>query len=233
MNENNIKVLVVDDEEKITEVVKSYLEKSGFRVYCAYNGNEALELFERVNPKLIVLDLMLPDMSGEDICRSIRKKSRVPIIMLTAKVEEESILNGLGIGADDYVTKPFSPRQLVARVIALLRRSEDEIMPLSNSLSFNDGELTIDSIKHEVKKDGQVVSLTPNEFKILMTLVKYPQKAFTRDELVFLVLGEDYEGYDRTIDTHIKNLRQKIERDVKSPGYILTVYGVGYKFGGE
>jgi len=233
VNENNIKVLVVDDEEKITEVVKSYLEKSGFKVYCAYNGNEALELFERVNPKLIVLDLMLPDMSGEDICRSIRKKSRVPIIMLTAKVEEESILNGLGIGADDYVTKPFSPRQLVARVIALLRRSEDETMPLSNSLSFNDGELTIDSIKHEVKKDGQVVSLTPNEFKILMTLVKYPQKAFTRDELVFLVLGEDYEGYDRTIDTHIKNLRQKIEQDVKSPGYILTVYGVGYKFGGE
>jgi DNA-binding response OmpR family regulator len=233
VNENNIKVLIVDDEEKITEVVKSYLEKSGFKVYCAYNGNEAMELFERVNPKLIVLDLMLPDMSGEDICRSIRKKSRVPIIMLTAKVEEESILNGLGIGADDYVTKPFSPRQLVARVIALLRRSEDEIMPLSSALSFNGGELVIDSIKHEVKKDGQIVSLTPNEFKILMTLVKYPQKAFTRDELVFLVLGEDYEGYDRTIDTHIKNLRQKIEQDVKSPEYILTVYGVGYKFGGE
>jgi DNA-binding response OmpR family regulator len=233
VNENNIKVLIVDDEEKITEVVKSYLEKSGFKVYCAYNGNEAMELFERVNPKLIVLDLMLPDMSGEDICRSIRKKSRVPIIMLTAKVEEESILNGLGIGADDYVTKPFSPRQLVARVIALLRRSEDEIMPLSSALSFNGGELVIDSIKHEVKKDGQIVSLTPNEFKILMTLVKYPQKAFTRDELVFLVLGEDYEGYDRTIDTHIKNLRHKIEQDVKSPEYILTVYGVGYKFGGE
>ncbi len=233
MNESNIKVLIVDDEEKIAEVVKSYLEKSGFKVYCAYNGNEALELFEKVNPSLIVLDLMLPDMSGEDICRSIRKKSRVPIIMLTAKVEEESILNGLGIGADDYVTKPFSPRQLVARVIALLRRSEDEIMLLSNVLSFNGGELVIDSIKHEVKRDGHLVSLTPNEFKILMALVKYTHKAFTRDELVFLVLGEDYEGYDRTIDTHIKNLRQKIEPDVKSPRYILTVYGVGYKFGGE
>ncbi|HYE83616.1 MAG TPA: response regulator transcription factor [Clostridia bacterium] len=231
--ENNTRILVVDDEEKITEVVKSYLEKSGFKVYCAYSGNEAMELFERVNPKLIVLDLMLPDMSGEDICRSIRKKSRVPIIMLTAKVEEESILNGLGIGADDYVTKPFSPRQLVARVIALLRRSEDEIMPLSNVLSFNDGELLIDSIRHEVKKDGQIVNLTPNEFKILMSLLKYPQKAFTRDELVFLVLGEDYEGYDRTIDTHVKNLRQKIEPDFKAPKYILTVYGVGYKFGGE
>lgn len=233
MNESNIKIMIVDDEKKITEVVKSYLEKSGFKVYCAYSGNEALELFTEVNPKLILLDLMLPDMSGEDVCRRIRKRSRVPIIILTAKVEEESILNGLGIGADDYVTKPFSPRQLVARVIALLRRSENEIMPLSNVLSFNDGELLIDSVKHEVKSAGQIVNLTPNEFKILMALIKYPQKAFTRDELVFLVLGEDYDGYDRTIDTHIKNLRQKIESDVKTPRYILTVYGVGYKFGGE
>lgn len=233
MGEGNTRILVVDDEEKIAEVVKSYLEKSGFKVYCAFNGREALELFEKLNPQLIVLDLMLPDISGEDICRSIRKKSRVPIIMLTAKVEEESILNGLGIGADDYVTKPFSPRQLVARVIALLRRSEDGIMPLANVLSYNDGELVIDSIKHEVKKDGIPVNLTPSEFKVLMTLVKYPQKAFTREELVYLVLGEDYEGYDRTIDTHVKNLRQKIEPDFKTPKYILTVYGVGYKFGGE
>ncbi len=225
--------MIVEDEEKIAEVIRSYLEKEGFEVFCAYNGSEALELFGRINPGLIVLDLMLPDMSGEDICRSIRKKSRVPIIMLTAKVEEESILNGLGIGADDYVTKPFSPRQLVARVIALLRRSGDEMLPLSNIMSFNGGELYIDSIRHEVKRDGQPVNLTPNEFKILMALVKYPQKAFTRDELVFLVLGEDYEGYDRTIDTHVKNLRQKIEPDVKAPRYILTVYGVGYKFGGE
>lgn len=233
MNEGNIKILVVDDEEKLVEVVKSYLEKNGYKVYCAYSGNEALTLFEKVNPSLIILDLMLPDISGEDICKRIRKKSRVPIIMLTAKVEEESILNGLGIGADDYVTKPFSPRQLVARVMALLRRAGDDIMPLASSLSFNDGELVIDSIRHEVRKNGQLVNLTPNEFKILMVLAKYPNKAFTRDELVFLVLGEDYEGYDRTIDTHIKNLRQKIEPDAKSPRYILTVYGVGYKFGGE
>lgn len=233
MNESNIKILVVDDEEKIAEVVKSYLENGGFKVYCAYSGNEALELFDRIDPRLVVLDLMLPDMSGEDVCRTIRKKSRVPIIMLTAKVEEESILNGLGIGADDYVTKPFSPRQLVARVIALLRRSDDEIMPLSSVLSFNNGELLVDSIKHEIKKEGQLVNLTPNEYKILMALIKYPQKAFTRDELVFLVLGNDYEGYDRTIDTHVKNLRQKIEPDVRTPKYILTVYGLGYKFGGE
>lgn len=233
MFENEIKILVVDDEEKIVEVVRSYLENNGYKVYTAYNGSRALEIFERMSPNLIILDLMLPDMSGEDICRSIRKKSRVPIIMLTAKVEEESILNGLGIGADDYVTKPFSPRQLTARVMALLRRSEDEIMPLSNVLSFNEGELLIDSIRHEVKRDGQPVNLTPNEFKILMALVKYPQKAFTREELISIVLGEDYEGYDRTIDTHIKNLRQKLEQDAKSPKYILTVYGIGYKFGGK
>ncbi|HWR61644.1 MAG TPA: response regulator transcription factor [Clostridia bacterium] len=233
MNESNIRILIVEDEEKIAEVVKSYLEKNGFKAFCAYNGSAALELFEKVNPRLVVLDLMLPDMSGEDICRTIRKKSRVPVIMLTAKVEEESILNGLGIGADDYVTKPFSPRQLVARVIALLRRSDDEIMPLANEISFNNGELVVDSIRHEIKKEGQPVNLTPNEYKILMSLIKYPQKAFTRDELVYLVLGEDYEGYDRTIDTHVKNLRQKIEPDVRAPKYILTVYGVGYKFGGE
>jgi DNA-binding response OmpR family regulator len=231
--ENAIRILVVDDEEKIAEVVKSYLEKDGYKVYTAYNGSKAVELFEKVAPNLIILDLMLPDISGEDICRSIRKKSRVPIIMLTAKAEEESILKGLEIGADDYVTKPFSPRQLAARVMALLRRSEDEMLPLSNVLSFNDGELIIDSIGHEVKRNGKLVSLTPNEFKILMALVKYPQKAFTREELVFLVLGEDYEGYDRTIDTHVKNLRQKIEPEAKLPKYILTVYGVGYKFGGE
>lgn len=233
MYENPAKILLVDDEVKIVEVVKSYLEKNGYKVFETYSGSKAMELFERVNPNLVILDLMLPDMSGEDICRSIRKKSRVPIIMLTAKVEEESILNGLEIGADDYVTKPFSPRQLVARVMALLRRTEDEIMPLSNIQSFNNGELVVDSIKHEVKRGGQIVNLTPNEFKILMALIKYPQKAFTREELVFLVLGEDYEGYDRTIDTHVKNLRQKIEPDIKSPRYILTVYGVGYKFGGE
>jgi len=233
VNENAKRILVVDDEEKIAEVVESYLTKSGYKVYTAYNGSKALEIFERINPDLIILDLMLPDMSGEDICRSIRKKSRVPIIMLYSKVEEESILTGLGIGADDYVTKPFSPRQLTARVMALLRRSGNDIIPLSDVLSFNDGELVVDSIRHEVKRDGKPVNLTPNEFKILMALVKYPQKAFTRDELVFLVLGEDYEGYDRTIDTHVKNLRQKIEPDAKSPKYILTVYGVGYKFGGE
>lgn len=231
--QSGLKVLVVDDEEKIVEVLKSYFESSGYKVYEAFNGTKALELFERMNPDLVILDLMLPDLSGEELCRTIRKRSRTPIIMLTAKVEEEDILQGLDIGADDYITKPFSPRQLVARAAAVLRRSVDDTMPLSSVLSFCDDDLMIDSNKHEVRKSGEVVNLTPNEFKILLTLIKYPQKAFTREELVNIALGDDYEGYDRTIDTHIKNLRQKIEDDPKAPRYIMTVYGIGYRFGGQ
>jgi|GEM_PF-9161 len=233
MNGQPQKILVVDDEAKIVEVVKSYLENRGYAVYEAYSGREALEKFGRLNPSLIVLDLMLPDISGEEVCRTLRKKSRVPIIMLTAKVEEEDILQGLNIGADDYVTKPFSPRQLVARVEAVLRRACDALIPLSSVLSFNDGELVIDTLKYEVKRDGKTVSLTPNEYKLLMTLAKYPDKTFTREELISIGLGEDFCGYDRTIDTHIKNIRQKIEPDPRNPKYILTVHGVGYRFGGE
>lgn len=232
MNKNKKSILVVDDEKKIVEVVKSYLENSSFLVCAAYNGNEALDIFDKENPSIIVLDLMLPDISGEEVCKEIRKKSRVPIIMLTAKVEEEDILKGLDIGADDYVTKPFSPRQLVARVNALLRRTSEEDIPLSNILSFNNNELVIDNLRHEVKKDGQVVNLTPSEYKLLMTMVSHPTKSFAREELVQLALGEDYDGYDRTIDTHIKNLRQKIEPNSKNPKYIITVHGIGYKFGG-
>lgn len=232
MNKNKKSILVVDDEVKIVEVVKSYLENSGFLVRAAYNGNDALDIFDKTNPSLIVLDLMLPDISGEEVCKTIRKKSRVPIIMLTAKVEEEDILKGLDIGADDYVTKPFSPRQLIARVNALLRRTADEDLPLSNILSFNNNELVIDSLRHEIRKNGQVVNLTPSEYKLLMIMVSYPTKSFTREELVQLALGEDYDGYDRTIDTHIKNLRQKIEPNSKNPRYIITIHGIGYKFGG-
>ncbi|WP_036939132.1 response regulator transcription factor [Pseudobacteroides cellulosolvens] len=226
------KILVVDDEKKIVEVVKSYLEHIGYEVCEAYNGNQALNLFERIDPSLIVLDLMLPDMSGEEICKIIRKQSRVPIIMLTAKVEEEDILKGLDIGADDYITKPFSPKQLVARVGAVLRRTSEDPVPLSNIISFND-DLVIDNLKYEVRKNNSIVNLTPNEYKILMTLVKYPKKTFTREELISIALGEDFEGFDRTVDTHIKNLRQKIETDPKSPKYILTVHGIGYRFDGE
>lgn len=227
------KILIADDEIKIVEVVKSYLEKSGYSVYEAYNGKEALEKFEKENPALIVLDLMLPDMTGEEICKTLRKKSRVPIIMLTAKVDEKDILKGLNIGADDYITKPFSPRQLVARVEAVLRRTSDALVPLSNLISFNNDELVIDTLKYEVKRYGEAINLTPNEYKLLLTMVKYPDKTFTRGELISIGLGEDFNGYDRTIDTHIKNIRQKIESDPKKPKYILTIHGIGYRFGGE
>ena len=227
------KILVVDDEKKIVEVVHSYLKNSGFDVYDAFDGNQALRIFDEVIPDLIILDLMLPDMSGEDICRTIRKESRVPIIMLTAKVEEADILQGLDIGADDYMTKPFSPKQLVARVIAILRRVSDDPVTLSNTLSFHDGDLIVDNLKREVKKKGFNANLTPKEYKILLTLIKFSKKTFTRDELITMALGDDFDGFERTIDTHIKNLRQKIEDDPKSPVYLLTIHGIGYRFGSE
>lgn len=227
------KILVVDDEVKIAAVVRSYLEKSGYEVFEAYDCAQAQALMDSNQPDLMILDLMLPDMSGEEFCRVVRKQSRIPIIMLTAKVEESDILQGLDIGADDYVTKPFSVRQLVARVQALLRRSAAEPVPLSNQLCFNDRDLVIEPQKHEVRKKGELLNLTPNEFKILMTLVTYPNKVFTREELIVAALGIDFEGFDRTVDSHIKNLRQKIETETKNPRYILTVHGIGYRFGGE
>lgn len=230
---NRKKILIVDDEYKIVEVIKSYLERDGFEVFTAFDGKSAVDIFEKVNPSLLILDLMLPDMDGEDVCKLIRRKSRVPIIMLSAKIEEASILNGFNIGSDDYVTKPFSPRQLIARVHALLRRTEEDSTPLSSISAFSNNYLIIDTMKHEVKKNGEVVNLTHSEYKILVTMLKYPQKAFTREELVCRALGDDYDGFDRVIDTHVKNLRQKIEINPKSPQYILTVHGVGYKFGGE
>ncbi|MDF2632214.1 MAG: two component transcriptional regulator, winged helix family [Caproiciproducens sp.] len=226
-------VLVVDDEPKIVEIVKSYLEKDGYDTVCAYDGNAALTLFDQCFPSLVILDLMLPGISGEDVCKWIRKKSRVPVIMLTAKTAEESMLEGLGIGADDYVTKPFSPRLLMAKIEAVLRRVSDEAVPLSNVLIFDGGDLIIDSLRHEVRKKGERVALTPNEYNILFTMAKYPTKAFTRDELISLALSDTYDGFDRIIDTHIKNLRQKIEDDSKNPRYILTVHSIGYSFGGR
>lgn len=226
-------ILVVDDEIKIVQVLQSYLEKEGFRVVCAYNGNDALSQFDLYAPILVILDLMLPDLPGEEVCREIRKKSRVPIIMLTAKTEEEAVLKGLNIGADDYVTKPFSPRQIIARVGAVLRRTLNEPVPIADEYSFRNRELVIDNLRHEVLLSGEPVALTPGEFKLLLTMAKYPAKTFTREELIFMALGDDFEGYDRVIDTHIKNIRQKIEPDAKNPVYILTVRGVGYKFGGD
>jgi len=230
--ETEVKVLIIEDEEKIAEVIKSYMEKEGYEAFTAFNGKQAMERFQSCRPDLVILDLMLPDVSGEDICKQIREIGDTPIIMLTAKVEEESILNGLNIGADDYVAKPFSPRQLVARAKAVLRRAGNA-GTTDGVLSFNKGDLMIYVESHNVKKGGAEVNLTPAEYEILLLLAKHPKKVFTREELITFVLGEDYEGYDRTIDTHIKNLRQKIETNSKEPQYILTVYGVGYKFGGE
>lgn len=226
-------VLVVDDEPKITEVVASYLKRGGYRPVCAGDGNEALRLFGCCAPALVVLDLMLPGRPGEEVCREIRRKSRVPVIMLTAKVGEEDMLRGLRLGADDYLTKPFSPRVLMAKIEAVLRRTGEEAVPLSEELVFGGGELVVDGVRHEVRKNGKPVPLTPNETNILFTMAKYPTKVFTREELITLALGESYEGYDRVIDTHIKNIRQKIEDDSRHPRFLLTVHGVGYSFGGN
>jgi DNA-binding response OmpR family regulator len=227
------KILAVDDEVKILDVIKAFLENKGFIVFTAENGRQAFDILESESVSLILLDLMLPEMSGEEICKTIRKKSRIPIIMLTAKADETDMLEGLGNGADDYITKPFSLKALYARIEAVLRRSSDDLIPLYNKSSFNNADLEIDFESHMVKKNKSEVKLTPNEFKILAALIKYPNKIFTREELISVALGDEFDGYDRTVDSHIKNIRQKIESDQKNPVYILTVHGIGYKFGGE
>jgi len=224
---NGRKILVVEDEKKIADIVRAYLEKEDFRVTHAENGEKALSVLKE-GFALIILDLMLPDMAGEDICSAVRKDFDVPIIMLTAKSDEEDRIRGLGIGADDYVVKPFSPRELVARVKALLRRAGAP----KDVLSFNRGDLLMDSVRFEVRKKSSPVVLTPTEFKLLQCLAEHPGQVFTRLQLVNVILGYDFEGYDRTIDAHIKNIRHKIEDNQRKPSYIKTVYGLGYKFSG-
>lgn len=226
-------ILVVDDEPKILEVVTALLEKKDFQVFAAANGSQALEIFQRENIALVLLDLMLPDMSGETVCAAIRRKSRIPVIMLTARTDEESIVDGFARGADDYITKPFGLMELLARVTAVLRRSEGEGRPLAARNTWGEGALMVDFEKNEVYKRGADVPLTPSEFKILTALVQHPGKVFSRDALIRLALGEDFDGYDRAIDSHIKNLRKKLEDDPRSPIYVKTVPGLGYKFGGE
>ncbi|KGG80419.1 transcriptional regulator [Caloranaerobacter azorensis H53214] len=227
MKPNKKNILLVDDEEQIINVVRAYLEKEGYNVFTAYNGKEALDVFNKESIDFIVLDLMLPDLPGEEVCKKIRLKSEVPILMLTAKVSEGDRINGLDIGADDYMIKPFSPKELVARVRAILRRTCKDFVK-ADIIEFNNGDLIIDINKMEVKKRGELIKLTPKEFKLLIVLAKNLGKVFTREELVDKVLGYDYDGYDRTIDAHIKNLRHKIEDEENK--YIVTVYGVGYKF---
>ncbi len=224
------KVLVVDDEPKIVEVVCSYLKRAGFETLAAETGVQALKVFDESAPALIILDLMLPDMSGEEVCRRLRSRSRVPIIMLTAKVQDSDAVNGLSVGADDYVTKPFSPRQLVARVEAVLRRSQGESAILAERLSFCGDELAIDPRTNVVRKDGVQVRLTPRELRLLQILMANPGRIFSRDELIDRVFGDDYRGFDRTVDAHMKNLRRKIESDPADPRFIRTVHGMGYRF---
>jgi two-component system response regulator ResD len=224
-------ILMVDDEEKIRDVVVSYLKKEGFRALEAATGNEALNALQNQSIDLVILDLMLPDMDGELVCQTIRQMNSVPILMLTAKVSENNRIKGLSIGADDYLTKPFDPREVVARVRAILRRTDDSHL-LADHLSFNHGQLEIDSLKHTVFCHGEPVHLTPNEYKLLLALAKYPQRHFNREELVDKVLGYEFDGDIRTIDQHVKNIRHKIEQDPKKPRYIVTVYGSGYRFAG-
>ena len=223
------KIVVIDDEESVRDVVKAYLEKDGFTVYVADNGRDGLALAERRSPDLIVLDLMLPDISGEEICQEVRSRSDVPIVMLTAKASEDERIGGLIAGADDYLVKPFSPRELVARVHAVLRRTKGVETPLVEILRFDEGRLEIDTVKRAVVRDGAPVDLTPNEYKLLLALARYPGRAYSRFELVNRVQGYDYEGYERTIDVHVKNLRKKIEPDPARPRYVETVTGVGYR----
>lgn len=228
-----LNILVVDDEQMICQAVSSYLEKNGYRVFTAETGREALRIFSTEHISFVILDLMLPDMAGEQVCTALRGQSRVPVLMLTAKTMEEDVLNGLRLGADDYMTKPFSLKQLHARVEAILRRASDDLTPLAEVLSWNGGDLTIDYAKKELHKKGAVISLTPIEWRVLSALIKYPRRVFSRGELISAAFDMGFDGYDRVIDTHIKNLRKKIEDDPKNPVYIQTIHGLGYRFGGE
>jgi DNA-binding response OmpR family regulator len=225
----NKRIVVVDDDPSVQEVVRAYLEKDGYLVYVAGTGRDGLAIAERVRPGLIVLDLMLPDRGGEDIAREIRSRSDIPVLMLTAKASEDERVAGLALGADDYLTKPFSPRELVARVRAVLRRTQGTETPLVQTLSFDEGRLRIDTVAREVRRDGGIVGLTPSEYRLLVTLARYPGRVYSRFELISHVQGYEYEGYERTIDAHVKNLRKKIEPDPGHPRYVETVLGAGYR----
>ncbi len=220
-------ILVVDDEPKIVKLARDYLEKGGFRVVSAGDGSTAVAITRRDKPDLIVLDLNLPGMDGLDVCRAIRRDSDVPIIMLTARVEETDRLIGLELGADDYIVKPFSPRELVARVRAVLRRVRGGVVQTG---ILRAGDLEIDLHGHRVSRGAETLHLTPIEFNLLALLAEHPGQTFSRERLLERLHGFAHEGYDRSIDAHIKNLRRKLEPNPAEPIYILTVYGIGYQF---
>jgi len=226
MNET---ILVVDDEERLVSLVRAYLAQEGFHVVTAHDGREALFAARQAKPDLIILDLMMPEMDGWEFIRLHHKERDTPIILLTARVEETDKVLGLELGADDYITKPFSPRELVARVRAVLRRAQKE--PAEADVLRADN-LALDRTAHRVTVAGEMVDLTPSEFDLLATLMSTPGRAFSRMELLDRLQGDAYEGYERTVDVHVKNLRAKIEEDPRNPRYIETVYGVGYRFKG-
>jgi two-component system, OmpR family, alkaline phosphatase synthesis response regulator PhoP len=221
------RILIVDDEPKIVKLTRDYLEKDGFQVISAGDGVTALELARKERPDLVILDIMLPGMDGWEVCRVLRRDTDVPIIMLTARSEESDQIVGLELGADDYITKPFSPRTLVARVRAILRRAQGKLKPAT---LIHAGGLEIDLERHQASLDGQVLRLTPTEFKLLAVLSQNPGQLFSRDQLADHLHGATFDSFDRSIDSHIKNLRRKIEADPAQPRYIETVYGVGYRF---
>ena len=222
------KILVVDDEKRIVEILQAYLERDGYRVIAAYDGRSALELARSNSPDLIILDLMLPEVSGWDVCRELRRESDVPIIMLTARDDTTDKIIGLELGADDYVTKPFEPKEIISRVRAVLRRGERKAVSKS---TLNVGEIMIDTNKRLVRRGDQNIELTPIEFDLLRVMAENPGRVYSRMQLLDKVQGDAYEGYERTVDSHIKNLRKKLELDPEHPVYIITIYGVGYKLG--
>ena len=224
----NRRILIVDDDKKTVDVIRMYLEKDGYRVLAAHDGQQALLTARHKRPDLIILDLMLPTVDGLDVCRILRSESRVPIIMLTAKSTEHDKLIGLDLGADDYVTKPFSPRELLARVRAVLRRLSESGTREIDEVRF--GDLVVNFVRHEVRLQGKFIRLTPKEFKVLEILIREPGRAFSRLELLEQAFGFDYDGLERTVDVHVMNLRRKIEPNLEEPVYVQTVYGIGYKF---
>jgi DNA-binding response OmpR family regulator len=226
----NRRILVVDDDKKIVDLVSLYLRRDGYGVLAAYDGREALDLVRQKQPDLVVLDLLLPELDGREVCRLLRAESNVPIIMLTARSTDDDKLAGLDLGADDYITKPFNPRELVARIRAVLRRATPED-GLPEDMRF-DG-LLISFVRHEVRVRDAVASLTPTEFRLLETMVREPGRAFSRADLLDRAFGYDYEGLERTVDVHIMNLRRKIEADPARPHFVVTVPGVGYRFEGD
>lgn len=226
-------VLIVEDDIKLARIVKAYLEGADYRTVHASTMREALDRIAEGEPLAAILDLGLPDGSGEELCQSFKESGDFPVIMLTAKSSEEERIAGFALGADDYMVKPASPRELVCRLKAVLKRYERGSSSSDNVSSFNQGSLVLNSIRHQISKDGAPVAVTPTEFKLLLILASSPGRTFTRDELVSRALGYQFEGYDRSIDAHIKNLRQKIETDPRAPEFLKTVYGVGYLFAGE